>query len=188
MAKAKQKTSRQTVDKRDKSIDKVAVDPFADGFSFVAGADGTCVLHPRMPQLAGTRPWDWCIEEDRERCREAFVEACMFRQECPAFEARVRFEGRIIRLAFRLFPLDTGQVLCQFRRVFEDELSLRERHVLSLLAGGANSAEIAKALGITASTARDHMANIKKKLNIRHREGFRMAAYYFGIHGGSTEM
>lgn len=170
----------------DNLIDDRVIDDLADSFSFVVDPDGTCVLYPRLPQLIGTQPWTWCAEEDQALCKQSFVDACMFRKEGIAFEARVLFEGRYLRLSFRLFPLDTGQVLCMFRRIFEGELSIRERHVLALLAGGASSPQIATALGITPSTARDHVANIKRKLNIRRREGFRLAAHFYGLHNGDS--
>ncbi len=162
-------------------LDNATIESLSDCYTFVVNSDGTCVLNPRVPTLVGTRPWEWCVAEDEAACREAFIEACMFRKEGIAIESRVRFEGRIIRLAFRLFPLETGQVLCLFNRIFEGELSLRERHVLALLAGGAKAQQIAKALGITQATARDHIANIRRKLGVRHSEGYRLAAHYFGL-------
>lgn len=153
----------------------------------VVDADGTCVLNPRMPQLVGTRPWEWCVLEDQPRCREAFVQACMFRKDQPSFGVEVNHEGRVIRISMRLFPLETGQVLCLFHRLFEGELTDRERHVLALVAGGASAPEVAQVLRITASTARDHIASIKRKLSIRHAEGFRLAAHHFGLSGRSGD-
>ncbi len=163
------------------SIDSAAFKSLADCYAFVVSTDGTCVLNPLVPSLVGTRPWDWCVPDDAAACREAFVEACMFRKEELTIESRVKFEGRVVRLSFRLFPLETGQVLCLFSRIFDGELSLRERHVLALLAGGAKPKQIATALGISQSTARDHIAAIKRKLSIKHTEGFRLAAHYFGL-------
>jgi hypothetical protein len=169
-------------------FDKPTIENLAGHFSFVVDPDGTCVMSPRVPSLIGTRPWDWCVEEDKAACREAFIEACMFRQEEVSIKSRVRFEGRVIRLGFHLFPLATGQVLCLFNRIFEGELSLRERHVLALMAGGAKAPQIAKVLRITQSTARDHIANIKRKLSIKHPEGIRLAAHYFDLSGGNPGM
>ncbi|MCC7083543.1 MAG: hypothetical protein IT427_00885, partial [Pirellulales bacterium] len=62
-------------------FDKPTIENLAGYFSFVVDPDGTCVLNPRVPSLVGTKPWDWCVDEDQAACREAFVEACMFRQE-----------------------------------------------------------------------------------------------------------
>ncbi|MEN1679383.1 MAG: LuxR C-terminal-related transcriptional regulator [Planctomycetota bacterium] len=167
------------------------IEDLADCYTFVVDPDGTCILHPRVPETEGQKPWDWCIEEDRAKCREAFVQACMFRKPQDGFEMRVMHEGRVLRLRLRLYPLDsegarTGQVLCLFQRVFEGELTKRERHVLALVAGGADTSQVAEVLGITASTARDHVARIKKKLSIHHPEGFRLAAHHFGLAGTAT--
>ncbi|MEM9185285.1 MAG: helix-turn-helix transcriptional regulator [Planctomycetota bacterium] len=164
------------------------IEGLADCYTFVVDPDGKCVLHPRVPHLVGTRPWDWCIDADQEKCRTAFVQACMFREPQDGVEIRVMFEGRVIRLALRLYPLESegsksGQVLCLFHRVFEGELTKRERHVLALVAGGADASQVADVLGITASTARDHISRIKRKLSIHHPEGFRLAAHHFGLAG-----
>ena len=112
----------------------------------------------------------------------------MFRKEGLACEVRIIFEGRTVRLSFRLFPLDNGQVLCLFHRIFEGSLTQRERHVLVLVAGGAGAVQVAEVLGITASTARDHIAHIKRKLDIRNAEGFRLAALQFGLSSAEAEV
>jgi DNA-binding CsgD family transcriptional regulator len=52
--------------------------------------------------------------------------------------------------------------------------SLREREVLSLIAEGLSSKEIARALGISPRTAECHTDHIRSKLGIRKRS--RMAA------------
>lgn len=163
------------------TIDKRTIDQMADCYTFVVDPDGTCVLYPRLPELVGTRPWDWCILEDEPRCREAFVQACMFRKPQKGVELRVRYEGRVFRLSFRLYPLETGQVLCLFHRIFDGDLTARQRHVLALVGGGADAGQVASALSISESTARDHIASIKRKLNIQHPEGFRLAAHHFGV-------
>ncbi len=135
------------------------------------------------PKLVGSKPWEWCIPNDREKCKAAFIEACMFRKENICFECRMIYEGRTFRLKFRLFPLETGQVMGLFCRIFEGNITQRERLVLAFLAGGADARQIAKALGISQSTTRDHVASIKRKLNIAHREGYRLAAHHFGLTG-----
>lgn len=162
----------------------------SDSYTFVVDSDGTCVLHPRRPDLVGSRPWEWCVEEDQAACRETFVQACMFRKEQHDVRLRMLFQGRSLKLSLTLYPLEssagkTGQVLCLFRVIFEGDLTQRERHVLALLAGGADAPQVAEVLDITASTARDHIANIKRKLNIHHPEGFRLAAHHFDISGAA---
>jgi DNA-binding CsgD family transcriptional regulator len=49
----------------------------------------------------------------------------------------------------------------------ESRLTLREREVLRLLAGGATSKDIAQSLGISPKTAQAHRENIKDKLDVR---------------------
>lgn len=169
-------------------IDANNPEVFADTYAVVVDSEGTVILHPRYPDLVGTKPWEWAIEADRARCREYFVQACMFRHEQGPFEVSIRQDDDTYPIRFNLFPLDQGQVLVLYTRVFTGTLTARERHVLVLVAGGASPAQIAEALGITSSTARDHIASLKKKLHIHHAEGFRMAAHHFGLgkDGGSA--
>lgn len=162
-------------------LDAKSVDELGDSYTFVVDSDGTCVLNPRAPEKLGTKPWDWCIADDVARCREEFVQACMMRHERAPFEVRVQYDHRILRLSMRLFPLETGQVLGLFHRLFDGKLTDRERHVLALLAGGATADEVASVLQITPSTARDHVSSIKRKLSIHTSEGYRLAAHHFGL-------
>jgi hypothetical protein len=162
-------------------LDIATINSLADSYAQIVDPDGRVALCPRLPAVVGNYPWEWCVEADREACRENFIQACMFRKSGVNFQSRVELNGRIIRVAFQLFPLETGQVLCLFTRVFEGTVTQRERHVLALLAGGASTAEIAESLSMSESTARDHIASLKKKLNIAHPEGFRLAAQYFGV-------
>lgn len=162
-------------------LDEKTIDQLSDNYTFVVDSDGKCVFNPRAPGKVGTPPWDWCIKEDVDRCREEFVQACMFRKEGESFDVRINYKRSVIRIMMRLFPLETGQVLGLFQRKFEGKLTPRERHVLVLLAGGAKADQIAKVLGITPSTARDHVSKIKRKLNIHHPDGLRLAAHHFGL-------
>lgn len=162
-------------------IDTSNPEGFADTNAYVVDSEGTIVLHPRYPDVVGTKPWDWAIEPDRARCREHYIQACMFRKEQEAFEVSIHYADETYPLRFNLFPLNEGQVLVLYTRVFKGSLTARERHVLVLVAGGASPSQIAEALGITASTARDHIASLKKKLHIHHADGFRMAAHHFGL-------
>ncbi|MEO1496834.1 MAG: helix-turn-helix transcriptional regulator [Planctomycetota bacterium] len=163
-------------------LDASTPNSVADSYVLIVASDGTCVLHPRAPEAVGQKPWDWCVDEDREDCREAFVQACMFRKEMPRFTTRMLYQGRVVKLAMHLYPLpEGGQVMCAYHRVFEGELTRRERHVLALIAGGANPQQAADALGISASTVRDYVAGIKRKLHIVSQEGFTMAAHHFGL-------
>ncbi|MEN0112164.1 MAG: helix-turn-helix transcriptional regulator [Planctomycetota bacterium] len=169
----------------------MALDPadpstLADSYVLVVASDGTCVLSPRAPEAVGGKPWDWCIEEDRERCREAFVRACMFREAVAGFETRMRYKDRVVRIAMKLFPLDAaggGQVLCTYHRVFDAVLTPRERNVLALVAGGATPKEAADALGVSPSTVRDYVASLKRKLRIDTPEGLINAGRHYGLVG-----
>ncbi len=172
-------------------IDPSNPETLADSYVLVVDPDGTCVLNPRVPDHVGEKPWEWCIDEDREACRESFIQACMFREVIPAFETRMRYQGRVVRLGMRLYPLDRdasgGQVLCVYHRVFDAELTPRERNVLALVAGGASSKETADALGVSASTVRDHVAAIKKKLRIDTAEGLALAGRHYGLAGAGSQ-
>ena len=52
-----------------------------------------------------------------------------------------------------------------------DPLSIRERHVLQLIAEGKNTKEIGSLLGVSAKTAESHRANIMRKLQIHEVAG-----------------
>ncbi|WP_425396942.1 LuxR C-terminal-related transcriptional regulator [Aeoliella sp.] len=162
-------------------VDVTNPESFADTYAYVVDREGTIVLHPRYPDVVGTKPWDWAIGADKEKCREHYVQACMFREPQGPFVVSIHYSEETYPLRFHLFPLDEGQVLVYYTRVFNGDLTDRERHVLVLVAGGASANQIADALGISASTARDHIANLKRKLHIHHADGFRMAAHHFGL-------
>ena len=49
------------------------------------------------------------------------------------------------------------------------ELTDREREVLGLIAAGRENAEIAKELGVSTKTVRNHSSNIFMKLQVAHR-------------------
>jgi two-component system, NarL family, response regulator NreC len=52
-----------------------------------------------------------------------------------------------------------------------DQLSVREREVLQLIAEGKNVKEIASVLGISIKTAESHRTNVMRKLNIHETAG-----------------
>jgi DNA-binding NarL/FixJ family response regulator len=62
-----------------------------------------------------------------------------------------------------------------------DELTGREREVLSLLAQGARSADIALTLGISRHTVGDHVKNIYRKLEIGSRAEAALRARRLGL-------
>ena len=61
-----------------------------------------------------------------------------------------------------------------------DELTPREREILALVARGSSNQEIATQLVISERTARTHVSNILRKLNLRSRT---QAALWAGKHG-----
>lgn len=60
-------------------------------------------------------------------------------------------------------------------------ISLREREVLSLLAGGASPAEMSGILGISVHTVRRHLANLSAKLDLRGQRALMRYAIHHGL-------
>ena len=61
------------------------------------------------------------------------------------------------------------------------DLSLREREILSLLAGGRSPAEIGRTLGISVHTVRRHIANLSAKLDLHGRAALMRYAIRHGL-------
>jgi DNA-binding NarL/FixJ family response regulator len=68
-----------------------------------------------------------------------------------------------------------------------EELTEREEEVLALLAEGKTDKEIALALSIADSTAKNHVGNILGKLNVPNRAGAVAAGYQLGLIGANRE-
>ncbi len=64
-----------------------------------------------------------------------------------------------------------------------EELTERELEVLALMAEGKKDRQIAKALGIAESTAKNHVSRILGKLGVPNRAGAVAAAYQLGLIG-----
>ena len=62
-----------------------------------------------------------------------------------------------------------------------DELTEREREVLSLVAQGLSNAELAETLGVSLPTAKTHVSRILTKLDARDRTQLVVLAYQSGI-------
>jgi DNA-binding NarL/FixJ family response regulator len=60
-------------------------------------------------------------------------------------------------------------------------LSMREREILSLLAGGRTPADIARMLGISVHTVRRHIANLSAKLGLHGRAALTRYAVHHGL-------
>ncbi|WP_197277495.1 response regulator [Bacillus sp. FJAT-27245] len=72
-------------------------------------------------------------------------------------------------------PLIASRLLSYFRTgqlketVIFPELTERERHILELIVDGKDNPEIARKLGITLKTVRNHLSNIYNKLQVANR-------------------
>ena len=87
-----------------------------------------------------------------------------------------------------LSPGVTRRVIEAFARTPEpvdagaaDDLSPRERQVLTLLAAGASNGEIARELVVSDATAKTHVSNVLAKLRLRDRVQAVIYAYEAGI-------
>src|SRR3954447_26571724 len=143
------------------------------------------LLGYRPSQLRGTHTWDHVVEGplmSREQWRHSIA-----RGEVTG-EGDVRCaDGTVVRVQFAVHPeVVTGQRLVlfvglalsrwgrHFRRPAANgdalgELSNREREVLSLVALGATSPEIASQLHISHNTVRKHVNSAMRKLGARSR-------------------
>ena len=65
--------------------------------------------------------------------------------------------------------------------VHASDLTDREREVLSLLAHGLNTNDIAQSLAITSSTVRNHIRNILQKLQVHSRLEAVVCAFEYGL-------
>ncbi len=65
-----------------------------------------------------------------------------------------------------------------------DGLSSREAEVLRLAARGLSNDEISRALFVSSSTAKNHLSNIYRKIDVNNRA----AATRFAIRHGLTEV
>ena len=93
----------------------------------------------------------------------------------------------------RLDPVVTAAVVGHFRRQSGrpgatphdsravEQLTVREREVLVLIAGGRSNAEIAAELVVSPGTVKTHVANVLAKLGVRDRVQAVIAAYESGL-------
>lgn len=148
----------------------------------VVGRDGRVLHNPQHPETCGQHPWDWCWQrEDRQRWREAFVQACMFRRPQENVPVSLRVDDQLFEYASWLDPTGDEVVVCRLVRQFQQTLSAQERAVLSLVAGGASNASIAASLEIQPATVRSHMASMRRKLHVARPEGLLLAALQMGV-------
>jgi DNA-binding NarL/FixJ family response regulator len=79
-------------------------------------------------------------------------------------------------------PLPSSQVATPSVTPVE-QLTKRELEVLALMAEGKTDKEIAGALSIAESTAKNHVSNILGKLNVPNRAGAVAVGYQLGLIG-----
>jgi DNA-binding CsgD family transcriptional regulator len=84
-----------------------------------------------------------------------------------------------------------GQLVQALRRARErpprgalDDLTARQREVLSLVADGLDNAEIAARLGISQRTARAHVSDVLERLGVANRTQAAVAAVKAGLTAG----
>ena len=65
-----------------------------------------------------------------------------------------------------------------------EQLSERELEVLKLVADGLSNKEVGAALHLAATTVRDHMQSVMRKLNARSRTGAAVAGVRQGLLAG----
>jgi DNA-binding NarL/FixJ family response regulator len=70
------------------------------------------------------------------------------------------------------------------RTLAEDRLTSREHEVVELIAGGLSNKGIARRLGIEVATAKNHVHNILRKLEVEDREE---AAAWLRLHGSTVD-
>jgi DNA-binding CsgD family transcriptional regulator len=163
------------------------MNPAAGYIVVVVQRDGRVVHNPQHPETCGEYPWDWCWNsEDRETWRDAFIEACMFRRSQPDIAVSLRIDDKLFEYRTWLEPTGADLVVCRLVRSFPQVLTGQERAVLSLVAGGASNANIAKALGIKSATVRSHIASTRRKLKVRRPEGLLLAALQMGVAANGT--
>ena len=152
---------------------------------FVVNGKGTVTECPERPELIGVEPWERCWNDgDHQRWREAFVQACMFRNRQDAVHVSVRMTGKrgvdeCVEFLTWLTPLgnEAGRdVLVRLLRVMPHDLSDRDRLLLKLIAAGETNCQISAAMKVTESAVRVRLARIKSKLGVDRSEQLLAAA------------
>jgi DNA-binding NarL/FixJ family response regulator len=105
----------------------------------------------------------------------------MFRRPQADVPVSLRLDERLFEYRTWLEPAGDELVVCRLVRTFPQILTSQERAVLSLVAGGASNADIAKALNIKSATVRSHIAAMRRKLHVRRPEGLLLAALQMGV-------
>ena len=151
----------------------------------VVARDGVCLYSPNLQELLNRHPWELCWDsQGRAQLREAFVQACMFRQPQESVAVSLRIGERSFDFHAWLDPTGPELVICRMVRVFTSTLSPREKDVLTLVAGGASNQKISHLLDTEEATIRSHLKNMRRKLGVSRPEGLLLAAV--GLDGEAT--
>lgn len=146
-------------------------------FAVVVDRDGRILDDPSRPTNVGTYPWQWCWDQQQQQSlREAFVQACMFREPQNDVPASFRVDDRLVEYRAWLTPVGNDLVICRLVRTMHGSITEQQQKILSLVAGGATNAQIAEVLGIQESTVRSHLSNLRRNLNVARPESLILAA------------
>lgn len=109
----------------------------------------------------------------------------LFRDISKEIDSEMFFR-RILEIAqrYHAVPLEPGDRKDTGHHI--DKLTLREREVLTLLARGLSTKEIAEALSISMSTVRNHIQNIFDKLGVHSRPEAIVHAFQNGLIEGNA--
>jgi DNA-binding CsgD family transcriptional regulator len=120
--------------------------------------------------------------DDLRRAREAFAQKLDGAAQTRVEVSVARRDGTRIRVAVNSVPLKNGDgvmigsfglvhVLGEIEPSFEraPRLSPREREVLTLLAAGSSTAQMAQQMGISKETVRNHVKGVLRSLDARSR-------------------
>ncbi len=150
------------------------------------------LLDLRMPEMDGvaaiTAIWEQCAnvriivltiyddDEDIYRALQAGAAAYVLKDALPeelAETIRAVHAGQT-----RVSPAVAAKLA---GRLYESELTTREREVLRLLAAGKSNKEIKAALFLSTSTVKTHLSHLFKKLGASDRTQAVMAAFKRGL-------
>lgn len=127
------------------------------------------VFHDRRP---GIKILILTMHRDPETVRQALANGCAGYLVKGAYSSELLSAIRAVAHGERyLHSSITSVVVDDFleRSSATDEMTAREREVLSLIAGGQSVAAVGRVLGISTHTVRRHLANLRSKLGLHGR-------------------
>ena len=143
------------------AVDVLLTDLRMDGLN---GEEMIAVLHKTHPNLRCAVLTNYHSDEDVFSAMKAGAMAYILK---TAPMEHVIDAIRTVHAGQRSIPPHIAQQLAQ--RALRNELSSREHEILQLVARGLKNKEIAKELGISEYTARNHVISLLEKLGTRDR-------------------